>query len=168
MSPHFAAVVIFIADIQLARFRRFCQRYWGKGLDGRLEIYKTDTALIPHLDDDDMADQDRSDRMNCEPETSAAGSTTATNYKYISFSSDFPNFFGNGRSEILVREEYPTLMSILKNVQAGNGQAPPRYGAVVTGRPGIGQEPRRLYVHFLTSLCRKNVIYPLCTHRKNP
>jgi hypothetical protein len=113
--------------------------------------------------------QDRGGQMNCEPETSGASSTATTSYTYISLGPEFTDFFGTNRREILVREEYPTLMKYIKEVQAGNGQARlRRYGAVVTGRPGIGQEPRRLYVHFLTSLCRKNVVYPLCTHRKNP
>jgi hypothetical protein len=65
---------------------------------------------------------------------------------YISLGGDFPDFFANKRSEILVRHEYPKLLNYLKEVQAGRLK---RTGVVLIGRPGIGREPSRIYVHFL-------------------
>jgi hypothetical protein len=168
-------------DTEESRLRHFCQLYWGKGDVGRSEIYKTDTLLVPHLDDDDATDyqqpkssvdhpQDEIGGTNRSPETSGASArndanttlgSARTSYTYISLGRELSGFF-DGRSEIVVRNEYLEVMKHLEGVQAER-----MGGAVVTGRPGIGQESPRLYLHFLTHPSRKNVIYLLCTHREN-
>jgi hypothetical protein len=148
------------AYFQESRLRRFCKRYWGKGDEGRLEIYKTATLLIPQLDDDDVLQPQSSvdhpkdeGGTSGEPETSGAVATNDvdTSYMYISLS-EFPGFFGHDRSEILLRDEYPILMEHIRGIEAGKSVQVKQYGAVVIGRPGIGQEPSRLYLHVLTSV----------------
>jgi hypothetical protein len=95
--------------------------------------------------------EDESGGTNREPETSGASATkdvnmtfgsATTDYTYISLGDDFPDFFGPNRSTILVRDEYPLLMTHLEGVQAGDREVRvTRYGVIVIGRPGIGQEP---------------------------
>lgn len=38
-------------DIQEAQLRQLCLRYWGKGEEGRLEIYQTHYTAVPYLND---------------------------------------------------------------------------------------------------------------------
>jgi hypothetical protein len=71
-------------------FNAFASGTGGKGVDGRSEIYKTDTLLIPHLDDDHVTDcqqpkssvdhpKDESGGTDRELETSGAGATNDVN-----------------------------------------------------------------------------------------
>jgi hypothetical protein len=36
-------------DTEERQFRLLCQRYWGKGENGRAEIYKVETEFVPYM-----------------------------------------------------------------------------------------------------------------------
>jgi hypothetical protein len=126
---------LLLIDPQEHRLRRLCQRYWGKGDEGRREIYKQNTSTVPHIGSDET--DGVSNVVNVgDGTTDISGDVT---YRYIDLGPDLTPFFGR-YSTILLRQEYPAVLRHLRDVQS----EPNTGGAVVTGQPGIGQPSRRL------------------------
>jgi hypothetical protein len=148
-----------LPDIQETRLRQFCSRFWGRGDEGRREIYETRDTIVPCLDDgrDDEVPFDAIDEGELEvvaddesgggsgtgegdltdriSNTSAAATSTVP-YTTLSLGPGFDDFFGSGRDKILVRDEYRAMLDYLETIQAKGSHG----GAVVIGQPGIGKE----------------------------
>ena len=110
-----------VLEVEHARLRRFCQRYWGGG-QAELKLFKERTISFPDIGDDD-------DDGTCDFATLPYSDTSCTS---LSPPSDL---FGKGRPSILVRKEYPAVLNHLHATHLANRAR----GAVVTGQPGIGQ-----------------------------
>jgi hypothetical protein len=148
-----------LPDIQETRLRQFCSRFWGRGDEGRREIYETQDTIVPCLDDgrDDEVPFDAIDEGELEdvaddesgggsgtgegdlivrPSNTSAAATSTVSYTTLSLGPGFDDFFGPGRDKILVRDEYRAMLDHIETIQAkGSGG-----GAVVIGQPGIGKE----------------------------
>jgi hypothetical protein len=152
-------------DIQEAQLRQLCLRYWGKGEEGRLEIYQTHHTTVPYLNDPtdnevtldaagesegesedeyedaagDGSDNDSGpsgvDLAHCTLNTSTT-ITSPVSYTALSLGFGFKEFFPRGRDKILVRDEYPAMIKHIKTIQEQGS----RGGVVVIGQPGIGKE----------------------------
>ena len=142
--------------MQETRLRKFCLRYWGRGDEGRREIYETRDISVPYLNDckydeavlgaigesdgeseDDVDDESESgsgtDEDTDEGHRTSAPTSTVP-HTTLSLGPDFKGFFPK-HDKILVRDEYPTMLNHIKLMQKrGCG------GVVLTGQPGIGKE----------------------------
>jgi len=143
-------------DDQAQNLRRFCKQYWGKGDEGRGEIYKEMTVFVPPISDDGVSGVSASNVTEAEayldsggrrgslPSTATeAEAQTDTNisggslvtFTSASLGSGFEDFFDSRYSRILLRREYVDLLNHIKSIQDESWGR----GLVVTGQPGIGE-----------------------------
>jgi hypothetical protein len=107
--------------------RLLCEKYWRKGDEGRNEIYKQCVCAVPCLESDGVDVGDGATDIGEE-----------VTYVHIDLGPGFERFF-DGYDTILLRREYPDVLSHIQKIQEGK-----MGGAVVTGQPGIGQLSRSL------------------------
>jgi hypothetical protein len=159
-------------DADERRLRILCERYWGKGDEGRVQIYKEELVAVPHMDRTNGAQVSRVARM-VDVDTAAIsdgrmrpdGDKTASEVTFttLSLSQDLEGLFGDSHRNILVRDDYLAMLEHIKSIVALKIR-----GIVVTGQPGIGNN--NFYVlrtDFDLLHARENDFSPLFTDRKN-
>lgn len=175
-------------DTLTTRLQRFCEQYWGRGDEGRREIYKEHHLSVPYMSDGDdevdntqefEGDSNADEMDNVELGHDVAGGSdgdpsagemdladdglgdagrSQVSYKTLSLGAGFESFF-SARNEILVRDEYPAMLDHIKRVETQNG----RRGVVVIGQPGIGMDLPQCLTSSLDSDNRKNTVSILRT-----
>jgi hypothetical protein len=126
-----------LPDMQEIRLCQFCLRYWGRGDEGRHEIYKDQDISVPYLNDGrDIDEPEGESQDDADEESDASAATTSTiSYTVLSLGPDFEDFFGPSRDKILVRDEYRAMLNHIKTIQKKYFYG----GAVLIGQPGIGK-----------------------------